>query len=149
MAKDKRPHSKTQPKPTKEERHRELLQFERLHWERGAVVAGLDEAGAGPLAGPVTAACVVLDASGADALLGSPVLAEGYVYGEGERALLFKSGLTTPPIYAADRRENHRRPFSSQKETNGSCNCIVASASRTLSTKVSTGVQRVSPTSPR
>lgn len=39
-------------------------------WAEGLVVAGLDEAGAGPLAGPVTAACVVLDPARIDALVG-------------------------------------------------------------------------------
>jgi len=32
---------------------------EKEYWERGEVVAGLDEAGRGPLAGPVVVACVV------------------------------------------------------------------------------------------
>jgi len=37
--------------------------FERLAWDKGArVVAGVDEAGRGPLAGPVVAAAVVLNA---------------------------------------------------------------------------------------
>jgi len=39
-----------------------LLTFERQHWARGCVrVAGVDEAGRGPLAGPVVAAAVVFD----------------------------------------------------------------------------------------
>lgn len=42
-------------------RHRELLEIESALWLHGITVAGLDEAGAGPLAGPVVAACVVLD----------------------------------------------------------------------------------------
>lgn len=33
--------------------------FEKPYWDRGEVVAGLDEAGRGPLAGPVVVACVV------------------------------------------------------------------------------------------
>ncbi|MBO6949693.1 MAG: ribonuclease HII [Rhodospirillales bacterium] len=38
------------------------LAFERAHWETGrARVCGVDEAGRGPLAGPVVAAAVVLD----------------------------------------------------------------------------------------
>ncbi len=47
-----------------------LLLEERALWADGWVVAGLDEAGAGPLAGPVTAGCVVLDEAGAKKLLG-------------------------------------------------------------------------------
>jgi ribonuclease HII len=39
---------------------RELLEYERRFWGRGRSVAGVDEAGRGPLAGPVVAAAVVL-----------------------------------------------------------------------------------------
>lgn len=39
-----------------------MLRFERQAWEQGAVrVAGVDEAGRGPLAGPVVAAALVFD----------------------------------------------------------------------------------------
>jgi ribonuclease HII len=49
----------------------ELLEYERKLWREGRlVVAGLDEAGAGPLAGPVVAACVVLDPDCVTELLG-------------------------------------------------------------------------------
>ncbi|HZD05646.1 MAG TPA: ribonuclease HII [Longimicrobiales bacterium] len=42
-------------------RLRDPLRYERDHWERGILhVAGLDEVGRGPLAGPVVAAAVVL-----------------------------------------------------------------------------------------
>jgi ribonuclease HII len=51
-------------------RHRELLEIESALWLHGLNVAGLDEAGAGPLAGPVVAACVVLDRSAVDDLRG-------------------------------------------------------------------------------
>jgi ribonuclease HII len=45
-----------------------LLQIEREHWERNlARLAGVDEAGRGPLAGPVVAAAVVLTRSFAEA----------------------------------------------------------------------------------
>lgn len=54
----------------KKRRHEELLEFENLHWLESRVVAGLDEAGAGPLAGPVTAACVVLDPKRVHELVG-------------------------------------------------------------------------------
>ena len=46
----------------------------------GGIVAGIDEAGRGPLAGPVVAAAVILDPAGLDALAGlddSKVLSKG------------------------------------------------------------------------
>lgn len=42
------------------ERPQDLLAYERRFWGRGRSVAGVDEAGRGPLAGPVVAAAVVL-----------------------------------------------------------------------------------------
>ena len=52
-------------------RHRQLLEIERGLWADGASrVAGVDEAGAGPLAGPVVAGCVVLGPEATDPLLG-------------------------------------------------------------------------------
>jgi ribonuclease HII len=42
------------------ERPRDLLEYERGFWGRGRSVAGVDEAGRGPLAGPVVAAAVML-----------------------------------------------------------------------------------------
>jgi ribonuclease HII len=42
------------------ERLQDLLDYERGFWGRGVSVAGVDEAGRGPLAGPVVAAAVVL-----------------------------------------------------------------------------------------
>lgn len=41
-------------------RPQDLLEYERRFWGRGRLVAGVDEAGRGPLAGPVVAAAVVL-----------------------------------------------------------------------------------------
>ncbi|MGI6168877.1 MAG: ribonuclease HII [Christensenellales bacterium] len=38
----------------------EITAMERPIWERGIVLAGMDEVGRGPLAGPVVAACVVM-----------------------------------------------------------------------------------------
>ncbi len=40
----------------------EITQMDRELWAAGKVFAGLDEAGRGPLCGPVTAACVVMPA---------------------------------------------------------------------------------------
>jgi ribonuclease HII len=39
-----------------------LLDYERGFWSRGLLVAGVDEAGRGPLAGPIVAAAVILPA---------------------------------------------------------------------------------------
>lgn len=44
------------------ERPQDLLAYERGFWGRGRSVAGVDEAGRGPLAGPVVAAAVILPA---------------------------------------------------------------------------------------
>ncbi len=41
-------------------RPRDLLEYEKRFWGRGRLVAGVDEAGRGPLAGPVVAAAVIL-----------------------------------------------------------------------------------------
>ncbi|MCK5651552.1 MAG: ribonuclease HII, partial [Gemmatimonadetes bacterium] len=44
-----------------EKRLQDLLSYEREFWSRGiSTVAGVDEAGRGPLAGPVVAAAVIL-----------------------------------------------------------------------------------------
>jgi ribonuclease HII len=52
------------PRPSTPEleaaRLQSLLDYERGFWSRGLLVAGVDEAGRGPLAGPVVAAAVVL-----------------------------------------------------------------------------------------
>lgn len=48
------------PPDTAAERLGRLLDYERGFWSRGRSVAGVDEAGRGPLAGPVVAAAVVL-----------------------------------------------------------------------------------------
>lgn len=45
-------------------RMEELLTLERGYWARGLSVAGMDEVGRGPLAGPVVAACVMLSPDG-------------------------------------------------------------------------------------
>lgn len=42
------------------QRPQDLLHYERRFWGRGRLVAGVDEVGRGPLAGPVVAAAVVL-----------------------------------------------------------------------------------------
>lgn len=48
------------PDPTEVTRPQDPLDYERRFWGRGLSVAGVDEAGRGPLAGPVVAAAVVL-----------------------------------------------------------------------------------------
>ncbi len=48
------------PASTRSERPQDLLAYERGFWGRGLSVVGVDEAGRGPLAGPVVAAAVML-----------------------------------------------------------------------------------------
>lgn len=48
------------PARARSERPRDPLEYERRFWGSGHSVAGVDEAGRGPLAGPVVAAAVVL-----------------------------------------------------------------------------------------
>lgn len=48
------------PDSTGTQRPQDLLAYERRFWGRGMSVAGVDEAGRGPLAGPVVAAAVIL-----------------------------------------------------------------------------------------
>jgi len=48
------------PAQASDARPLDLLEYERRFWGRGRSVAGVDEAGRGPLAGPVVAAAVVL-----------------------------------------------------------------------------------------
>ena len=48
------------PAETDAPRPQDLLEYERRFWGRGHLVAGVDEVGRGPLAGPVVAAAVIL-----------------------------------------------------------------------------------------
>jgi ribonuclease HII len=48
------------PEDSEVTRPQDALEYERTFWGRGRSVAGVDEAGRGPLAGPVVAAAVVL-----------------------------------------------------------------------------------------
>jgi len=48
------------PETTKPARPQDVLEYERRFWGRGHSVAGVDEVGRGPLAGPVVAAAVIL-----------------------------------------------------------------------------------------
>lgn len=51
-----------QPKQKLSEAERlyQITQYEREYWEKGELVCGMDEAGRGPLAGPVAVACVIM-----------------------------------------------------------------------------------------
>lgn len=48
------------PRETVQEKLFRMTRIERGYWDRGMRVCGIDEAGRGPLAGPVSAACVCL-----------------------------------------------------------------------------------------
>ncbi|MDA0311332.1 MAG: ribonuclease HII [Gemmatimonadetes bacterium] len=48
------------PDGTGSERPQDLLEYERQFWGRGLSIAGVDEVGRGPLAGPVVACAVIL-----------------------------------------------------------------------------------------
>ena len=53
--------TKAEERKLKEQlRLQSMTSFERPFWENGIYVAGMDEVGRGPLAGPVVAACVVM-----------------------------------------------------------------------------------------
>lgn len=88
------------PRPS----HEELLRYERSLWSSGlTLVAGLDEAGAGPWAGPVAAGCVVLDPKRLDALVGvydskqiSEKKREAMVPRIEDNVLAFAVGLASP-----------------------------------------------------
>ena len=49
------------PRETAQEKLVRMTQIEEEIWAEGLLAAGIDEAGRGPLAGPVSAACVVLE----------------------------------------------------------------------------------------
>ena len=51
------------PKISEEERLFELTKYEREYWQQGINVAGMDEVGRGPLAGPVAVGCVIMPPS--------------------------------------------------------------------------------------
>lgn len=48
------------PKPSKQDRCDQVYLYDCHLWHQGIVFAGIDEAGRGPLAGDVTAACVIM-----------------------------------------------------------------------------------------
>jgi ribonuclease HII len=60
MKPERRKKERPRPKNVEPERPQDVLEYERRFWGLGRSVAGVDEVGRGPLAGPVVAAAVVL-----------------------------------------------------------------------------------------
>jgi ribonuclease HII len=96
-----------QPEIRGTSRPQDLLEYERRFWGRGCCVAGVDEAGRGPLAGPVVAAAVILPEGvcieGAD---------DSKALGAGERLEIYGliiSGARCVGVGAASVREIDRR----------------------------------------
>ena len=48
------------PRETETERLERMIEYEKRLWAQGCRVAGMDEVGRGPLAGPVVTACVII-----------------------------------------------------------------------------------------
>jgi hypothetical protein len=96
-----------------------------LDWRRPGLVAGVDEAGRGPLAGPVVAAAVILDPS-------RPIdgLADSKVLSESRRAAL---ALTIPgPQCCLGPRLGRRRGGRCAQRPAGHVPCHAPGTARTL-----------------
>lgn len=79
-----------------------MLSFERLRWDTGCrFIAGIDEAGRGPLAGPVVAAAVVIEREQAETLLHSSLegLTDSKKLSESRREKFYEILLKTPGIH--------------------------------------------------
>lgn len=90
----------------REDAWREKLQimtsYERSHWETGDMVAGIDEAGRGPLAGPVVAACVIMPPD--DLILG---IDDSKKVSEKRREALYDIILKKAVAYSVSIVDNH------------------------------------------
>jgi len=88
-------------------RPQDLLEYERRFWGRGLFMAGVDEAGRGPLAGPVVAAAVILPAGvsvdGADDSKQLSAQTREELYGAITSAAL-AFGVGAASVYEIDRR---------------------------------------------
>lgn len=95
------------PDSTGSPRPQDLLEYERRFWGRGLFMAGVDEAGRGPLAGPVVAAAVILPAGvsvdGADDSKQLSAQTREELYGAITRAAL-AFGVGAASVHEIDRR---------------------------------------------
>lgn len=95
------------PDSTGSPRPQDLLEYERRFWGRGLFMAGVDEAGRGPLAGPVVAAAVILPAGvsvdGADDSKQLSSQTREELYGAITRAAL-AFGVGAASVHEIDRR---------------------------------------------
>ena len=95
------------PDSTGSPRPQDLLEYERRFWGRGLFMAGVDEAGRGPLAGPVVAAAVILpvgvSVDGADDSKQLSAQTREELYGAITRAAL-AFGVGAASVHEIDRR---------------------------------------------
>lgn len=97
------------PRKNRAARLEVLLEHERILWSKGKrVIAGLDEAGAGPLAGPVFAACVVLEPEDVGELIGVDDSKKLTVKQRNELAAKIKQSAMTYAIASASVEEIDR-----------------------------------------
>ena len=80
----------------------ELSKIDKTYWDRGLTLAGMDEVGRGPLAGPVVVGCVVMPS---EPLL--PYVNDSKKLSEKRRDMLYDQILATSLAHAHLPRPHH------------------------------------------